>query len=107
MRIYSNELDKENTLLIAEGFSFADEHILEITQRALRNPTLELIIFCYEKDALEGYVNKFNQYNNVDVVYCKNKKNDFKLFNRILKSILPEELPKAGGLVADEVSENA
>ena len=25
LRIYSNELDKENTLLIAEGFSFADE----------------------------------------------------------------------------------
>lgn len=32
LRIYSNELDKENSLLIAEGFSFADEHIFEVSE---------------------------------------------------------------------------
>ena len=36
LRIYANELDKENTLLITNGFSFDDEHILDITKRALK-----------------------------------------------------------------------
>jgi hypothetical protein len=41
LRIYSNELEKENTVLFVLGFSFADEHIREITLRAANsNPTL-------------------------------------------------------------------
>ena len=45
LRIYNNELDRANCLLIAFGFSFADEHILGITKRALKNPTLRLVVF--------------------------------------------------------------
>jgi len=44
LRIYSNELDKENTILISEGFSFADQHILEITKRAWIMKKLTLLI---------------------------------------------------------------
>ncbi len=89
LRIYANELDKENTLLIAEGFSFADEHIFEITKRALKNPTLKLIVFCFEKDPSE-YQDKFLSYNNVEIVYSEKESIDFKIFNAFLAEILPE-----------------
>ena len=40
LRLYSNELEKENTTLFTMGFSFADEHIRNITIRAANsNPT--------------------------------------------------------------------
>lgn len=48
MRQYSNNLEKENTLLFVSGFSFADEHISDITQRAANtNPTLHIVIFAF------------------------------------------------------------
>ena len=49
LRIYSNELEKENTVLVVAGFSFADEHIREITLRAANsNPTLLIYIIGYD-----------------------------------------------------------
>ena len=89
LRLYANELDKENTLLIVEGFSFADEHILEITKRALRNPTLALVIFCYTKDDSDRYYEMFSTYNNVDIVYAETENISFVEFNSIFKEILP------------------
>lgn len=48
MRQYSNNLEKENTLLVVSGFSFADEHISDITLRAANtNPTLQVIVFAF------------------------------------------------------------
>ena len=48
MRQYSNNLEKENTLLLVSGFSFADEHIADITKRAANtNPTLQIVIFAF------------------------------------------------------------
>lgn len=48
MRQYSNNLEKENTLLFVSGFSFADEHISDITRRAANtNPTLHIVIFAF------------------------------------------------------------
>jgi len=91
LRIYSNELDKENTLLIAEGFSFADEHILDLTKRALKNPTLKLVVFCYETSPVE-YENKFAPFNNVDIVYSEKENIDFATFNSILTDILPQKV---------------
>lgn len=49
MRQYSNNLEKENTLLMVTGFSFADEHIADITRRAANtNPTLHVVIFAFD-----------------------------------------------------------
>lgn len=90
LRIYSNELDKENTVLIAEGFSFADEHIFDLTKRALKNPTLRLIIFCFQKSELAEFVNKFNAFNNVNVVYSDKENIDFAKFNTFISEILPK-----------------
>jgi hypothetical protein len=52
LRFYSNELEKENSILFVLGFSMADEHIAEITLRlAKSNPTLTILIFAFNEDA--------------------------------------------------------
>ena len=54
LRIYANELERENTLLFVMGFSFADEHIRDLTIRvANSNPTLMIYVFAYTTDAKE------------------------------------------------------
>lgn len=80
MRMYSNSLEKENSLLFVMGFSFADEHILKITERAIRtNPTLLVIIFSYTDAEENGYKDKFQSTDNVVIITptifnTKNKK---------------------------------
>jgi hypothetical protein len=52
LRLFANEMEKENTLLFAMGFSFADEHIREIVIRALNsNPTAQLYVFAFDEQA--------------------------------------------------------
>lgn len=59
LRIYANELDRNNALLLVSGFSFRDEHIRELTIRAARsNPRLLVVIACHtakDADEYEGY----------------------------------------------------
>lgn len=58
LRMFSNHLEKENSVLFVFGFSFADEHIREITRRvAVSNPTLMIIVFAFDKvsrDSIQG-----------------------------------------------------
>ncbi len=52
LRLYANSLERENSLLFVLGFSFADEHIRDITLRAANsNPTLQIIVFAFNDDA--------------------------------------------------------
>lgn len=89
LRIFANELDKESTLLIAFGFSFLDEHIKDITLRALKNPTLKLVIFAYNQTAVDSLSNIFNGYSNVEIFCPEGKTNiDFSAFNSVIHSIL-------------------
>jgi len=92
LRIFANELDRENTLLVAFGFSFGDEHILDITKRALKNPTLKLIVFAFDNAAKESYVSIFAGYGNVDVVApLPEAQINFERFNTIMQNLLPKE----------------
>lgn len=68
LRIYANSLDRENTVLIALGFSFGDEHIRDITMRALKNPTLRLMLFAFNSAARDGFAALFQQYSNVEII---------------------------------------
>lgn len=69
MRMYSNSLEKENSLLFVMGFSFADEHILSISERAARtNPTLLIIIFAYTDAEEDHYKEKFKSNNNIKIL---------------------------------------
>lgn len=92
LRLLSNCMDKDNALLIAFGFSFADEHILDIIQRALRNPTSQLLIFAYSTANVTGFSGKFAQNRNVTIVGPGTGPSiDFNSFNSILRAIIPDE----------------
>ena len=45
----SFELEKQDSVLIVFGFSFADEHILEIVRRSIINPYLKIYVICYNE----------------------------------------------------------
>lgn len=74
IRMFANEMERQNTILLAFGFSFADEHLLQIIDRALvSNPTLTLLVFPYCEDDLEKFRKIFKFNNNV---YCYYEKRD-------------------------------
>lgn len=47
LRVFQLELDKPQSILIAIGFSFQDKHIAKMLNRSLKNPELNVFIFCY------------------------------------------------------------
>jgi hypothetical protein len=73
LRMYSGELEKENSILFVIGFSMEDEHIREITKRvADSNPTLKIYIFCYSNGKTKANCEQwFNgrKYQNIEIVY--------------------------------------
>ncbi|MGK9041793.1 SIR2 family protein [Rhizobium sp. SA279] len=91
LRLFSKSMEQENAALIAFGFSFSDEHILDITKRALRNPTSQLIIFAYSHNDIAIYEGKFAKHRNVSImgppagIYI-----NFPRLNNILAAVLPE-----------------
>jgi len=71
LRIYANELEKENTVLFVMGFSFADEHIRELTLRvANSNPTLQIFIFAYNSSSKNDLESKIGtpRHNNIKII---------------------------------------
>uniref|UniRef100_UPI001643C584 SIR2 family protein n=1 Tax=Yersinia aleksiciae TaxID=263819 RepID=UPI001643C584 len=88
LRTYSNELDKEGTVLIVFGFSFADEHIELLTKKALRNATLKILIFAYNESALDMFVDKFRDFSNVEIVYLPGGTLEFCNLNHIITNYL-------------------
>lgn len=91
LRIYANELDKANSLLITFGFSFADDHILDITKKALKNPTLRLMAFAFNEADRDAFKTKFASHNNVQIVAPgPGEQIDFLRFNDLLRGVLPQ-----------------
>ena len=75
LRIYANELDRNNSLLLVFGFSFADEHILELTKRAIRsNPKLIVLISCHTRGDAAWYRSLFPNADNVYLLVPKEDK---------------------------------
>ena len=62
---------------------------MDITKRALKNPTLKLIIFCYSRNPAR-FKRKFREYKNVDIVYSNSSNINFKEFSEILNNVLPQ-----------------
>src|SRR5690554_2269526 len=77
LRMYSNALEKESSVLFVHGFSFADEHIKEITVRAAKsNPTLIIYIFCFNEKEKQKIQKFFKGTNNVEFI-CDAEEYDF------------------------------
>ncbi|MFI3265025.1 MAG: hypothetical protein SNI49_03400 [Rikenellaceae bacterium] len=61
MRMLSNSMEKENSILFVHGFSFADEHIAKIIQRAAdTNPTLIIIVTAFNNDEVVSLKNNLS-----------------------------------------------
>lgn len=88
LRTYSNELDKEATVLLVFGFSFADEHLETLTKKALRNATLKLLIFAYDMGSVDGFMEKFRDYSNVEIIHRPGGNVDFSEMNMIITCFL-------------------
>lgn len=92
LRLFSKAMDQENALLVVFGFSFTDEHILDITRRSLRNPTSHLVIFSYDKASSTSYEAKFSKHRNVTIFAPPTGAFiDFEKLNEILSHVVPED----------------
>ena len=93
LRIYLNALERENSLLIVFGFSFADKHIYDITCRALKNPTLKAYVFAYSTTEGNRFAKCFNGFNNVEIIMPSglDSRIEFSCFNKCLQGLPIEE----------------
>jgi SIR2-like domain len=90
LRIYANALDRENALLLTFGFSFGDEHIRDITKRALRNPTLRVVAFAYGEEDRARFAEIFDGFSNLEIVSPpEGAQLDFVRFNELLRGAAP------------------
>lgn len=95
LRAYNNELEKENSVLFVMGFSFADEHIRELTLRvANTNPTSIIYVFAYDKDS-EIYKKLKKDSKNNNIYLLTKEKYDFKEINKFFSECLNKENQKS------------
>ena len=94
LRYMSYELEKENSVLIVFGFSFADEHILNIVKRSLSNPKLKIYICCFteaEETVIRG---RFSNSDQIEYISLPDKNLCFEAFNQHVFNEKPKELPE-------------
>src|SRR5690606_25960330 len=80
LRLLSYELEKPNAVLITFGFSFADEHILNLIKRSLANPSLQVYVCCYSPIDKARLGEVFRAYENVCCITLEDEPLSFKAF---------------------------
>lgn len=94
LRTLSYELEKPNAVLITFGFSFADEHILNLVRRSLSNPHLQVFICCYSASTSLRLNELFRGHRNVRCLFLEDAAMDFTAFNeRVFSSRPPAPTP--------------
>lgn len=88
LRMMNYELEKPNSIFITFGFSFADEHILQIVQRSLSNPSLELFICCFNESEKNRIESLFTSFDNVKFILLENNLT-FDDFNNEVFNLVP------------------
>jgi hypothetical protein len=81
LRLLSYELEKPNSVLITFGFSFADEHILNLVMRSLSNPSLQVFVCCFNQIDHDVLREKLKGYVNVRLLQLEEGNLDFTAFN--------------------------
>lgn len=90
LRSMSYELEKPNTIFITFGFSFADEHILNLVKRSLSNPSLQLFVCCFNSDDVDTMQAKFSGHDNIQFITSETGHLDFGKFNEKSFSLSPQ-----------------
>ena len=96
IRNFSYEIEKENTILFVFGFSFKDEHILDIFKRAIVNPKSKIYILPFDEKTYNSIFEKLKGYKNVDYILSPEKfdkgiKGNFDYFNKFLGDNIDEK----------------
>ncbi len=86
LRHLSYELEKPNAVLITFGFSFADEHILNIVKRSLVNPRLKVFVCCFNEFERTLMEQRFKGFANVEIV-CREEEMTFAVFNEFVFNV--------------------
>lgn len=94
LRLLSYELEKPNAVLVTFGFSFADEHILNLVKRSLSNPRLQLFVCCFNASELAQMRSTFCMFKNVELISMEEGVLDFTRFNDEVFSIRRHLPPK-------------
>lgn len=81
LRLLSYELEKPNAVLITFGFSFADEHILNLIMRSLSNPRLQVFVCCFNSVEHTSMEQKFKSHRNVKCLVLDDGVMNFTAFN--------------------------
>lgn len=81
LRLLSYELEKPNAVLISFGFSFADEHILNLVMRSLSNPRLQVFVCCFNGAEHASMEQKFKGHRNVKCLVLDDGVMNFTAFN--------------------------
>lgn len=89
LRLLSYELERPNSVFIVFGFSFADEHILNLVRRSLSNPSLQVFLCCFSDETKDDLDEKFEGYPNVKLLRVDGQLN-FTAFNEEIFSANPE-----------------
>lgn len=97
LRLLSYELEKRNAVLITFGFSFADEHILNLVMRSLSNPGLQVFVCCYSASARASMEEKFKGHRNVKCLALDGENMDFTAFNEKVL-VWPEAVTSTPGV---------
>lgn len=84
LRMLSFELEREQAVLITFGFSFADEHILNLVKRSLSNPQLMVFVTCFNEAEYVRLSAVFADYANVHCLTTTDGTLDFAAFNALL-----------------------
>ena len=94
LRLLSYELERPNSVFIVFGFSFADEHILNLVKRSLSNPTLKIFICCYSEATRVDLEGKFEGARNIEFI-CLEEPLDFTAFNEHVFTVEPSPVEGA------------
>lgn len=85
LRELNYELEREDSMLIVFGFSFQDEHILDIVKRSLVNPKLHMIVICFDKDMKTKIMNLFPEFPSIEYISIENEQGDFSFLNNWIR----------------------
>lgn len=84
LRLLSYELEKDQTILIVFGFSFADEHIRNLIKRSLHNPSLRIYVFVYKYGDAKNINMMLNSSKNINVKVIEPEDDNYNIdFNKL------------------------
>lgn len=107
LRMYSNNLERENSILLVSAFSFADEHICKITTRVAKsNPTLLILIFAFDDIAEQEIKERLGTASNIIFMPRENGNFFLKTVNEFYLGKLANELMDPSKEKAEKKGEN-